>query len=44
MTKWQPSAAQWRLSMAELQGKIDSLLFLFFFFGFLFGLFVGSIR
>ena len=30
--------------MPELQDKIDSLLWLIFFFGFLVGLFVGSIR
>ena len=30
--------------MTELQDKIDSLLWLIFFFGFLVGLFVGSIR
>ena len=30
--------------MTELQDKIDSLLPRFFFFGFLVGLFVGSIR
>ena len=30
--------------MIELQDKIDSLLWLIFFFGFLVGLFVGSIR
>jgi len=30
--------------MTELQDKVDSLLWLIFFFGFLVGLFVGSIR
>lgn len=30
--------------MSELQDKIDSLLWLIFFFGFIVGLFVGSIR
>jgi hypothetical protein len=30
--------------MTELQDKIDSLLWLIFFFGFIVGLFVGSIR
>ncbi len=30
--------------MTELQDKLDSLLWLIFFFGFLVGLFVGSIR
>ena len=30
--------------MIELQDKIDSLLWLIFFFGFIVGLFVGSIR
>lgn len=30
--------------MTELQDKIDPLLWLIFFFGFLVGLFVGSIR
>jgi hypothetical protein len=30
--------------MAEIQDKVDSLLALIFFFGFIVGLFVGSIR
>lgn len=30
--------------MTDLQDKIDSLLWLIFFFGFIVGLFVGSIR
>jgi hypothetical protein len=30
--------------MTELQDKLDSLLWLIFFFSFLVGLFVGSIR
>ena len=30
--------------MTELQDKLNSLLWLIFFFGFLVGLFVGSIR
>jgi len=30
--------------MTEMQDKIDSLLYLIFFFGFIVGLFVGSIR
>jgi hypothetical protein len=30
--------------MTEMQDKIDSLLYLIFFFGFIIGLFVGSIR
>ena len=38
------SAAPWSNSMAESLDKVDSLLWLIFFFGFLVGLFVGSIR
>jgi hypothetical protein len=30
--------------MTEMQDKVDSLLYLIFFFGFILGLFVGSIR
>ena len=39
-----PYDTPWSNSMTELQDKIDSLLWLIFFFGFIVGLFAGSIR
>jgi hypothetical protein len=40
------SALQWSLSMTDqlTLEKLESLLFVLFFFGFIVGLFVGSIR